>query len=131
MGAPWQRALPGGATVPPRVQLSWLPRRAPRSHGPRLAPPLAPASGTNDPVHELPSLHAAPVTAMRYNEPADTVISTDAKGEWVAPETCGGWGAGFTVSGGQHALGCVVAARVLRGRTSFRCASALRARAQA
>jgi peptidylprolyl isomerase domain and WD repeat-containing protein 1 len=37
-------------------------------------------SGSNDALDTLPSLHAAPVTAMRYNEAADTVISSDGKG---------------------------------------------------
>ncbi|EFN51411.1 hypothetical protein CHLNCDRAFT_28079, partial [Chlorella variabilis] len=37
-------------------------------------------SASNEPVDELPSLHSEPVTAMRYNEAADAVISTDAKG---------------------------------------------------
>ena len=37
-------------------------------------------SGSNDPLDSLPSLHAAPVTAMRFSEPHGTVISTDQKG---------------------------------------------------
>lgn len=52
----------------------------------RCRRPLLPSlrSGTNDALQELPSLHAAPVTAMKYNEAANCVISTDAKGaEWV------------------------------------------------
>ena len=64
----------------------------PRFPSPPL--PSPPPSGSNDPLHELPSLHAAPVTAMRYNEPADTVISTDAKGGWV-DVGCGMWDVGF------------------------------------
>lgn len=73
-------------------------------HWPRLtaALPLSPAlllfSGSNEPLDTLPSLHAAPVTAMRYNEAADTVISTDGKGvieywsavSWVALNFGGG-----------------------------------------
>jgi hypothetical protein len=37
-------------------------------------------SGSNEPLDQLTSLHSAPVTALKYNEPADTVISTDSKG---------------------------------------------------
>lgn len=43
-------------------------------------PPVSACSGSNDPLDTLPSLHGAPVTAMRYNEAGDTVISSDAKG---------------------------------------------------
>ncbi len=37
-------------------------------------------SGSDDPVASSADVHRAPVVAMRYNEPHDTVISTDAKG---------------------------------------------------
>lgn len=37
-------------------------------------------SGSNDPLTSLSSLHRAPVTAMRYIAPFDTVVSADAKG---------------------------------------------------
>ena len=52
---------------------------------------LSLCSGSNDPTDTLPSLHAAPVTAMRYNEAADTVISCDGKGVieyWSAVSCC-------------------------------------------
>ena len=74
--------------VPVLVHASSQPQAA--SHaagraGPPPRPPAAPwppllCSGSNDPLDTLPSLHAAPVTALRYNEAADTVISTDGKG---------------------------------------------------
>ena len=41
-------------------------------------------SGSDDPVASSADVHRSPVVAMRYNEPHDTVISTDAKG--VQPE---------------------------------------------
>ena len=37
-------------------------------------------SGSDDPVASSADVHRSPVVAMRYNEPHDTVISTDAKG---------------------------------------------------
>lgn len=37
-------------------------------------------SSSEEPLDQLPSLHSAAVTAMRYNEQANTVISTDSKG---------------------------------------------------
>eukprot|EP00195_Chlamydomonas_chlamydogama_P017111 CAMPEP_0202896044 /NCGR_PEP_ID=MMETSP1392-20130828/5126_1 /ASSEMBLY_ACC=CAM_ASM_000868 /TAXON_ID=225041 /ORGANISM="Chlamydomonas chlamydogama, Strain SAG 11-48b" /LENGTH=643 /DNA_ID=CAMNT_0049581267 /DNA_START=76 /DNA_END=2003 /DNA_ORIENTATION=+ len=37
-------------------------------------------SGSNDPVQVLGGIHRTPVTAMRYNAPFETVISTDQKG---------------------------------------------------
>lgn len=41
------------------------------------------ASGSEEPVATLAALHSAPVTVMRYNAPANTVISSDSKGVWV------------------------------------------------
>ena len=36
--------------------------------------------GAGEPLAQLPSLHAVPVTALRYSEAAGCVISSDAKG---------------------------------------------------
>ena len=37
-------------------------------------------SGSDDPISSSSDVHRSPVVAMRYNEPHDTVISTDGKG---------------------------------------------------
>ena len=37
-------------------------------------------SGSDDPVASSADVHRSPVVALRYNEPHDTVISTDARG---------------------------------------------------
>jgi hypothetical protein len=39
------------------------------------------ASGSEEPISSLSSLHASPVAVMRFNAAANTVISSDAKGE--------------------------------------------------
>lgn len=41
-------------------------------------------SGSDDPVASSADVHRSPVVAMRYNEPYDTVISTDARGARTA-----------------------------------------------
>jgi peptidylprolyl isomerase domain and WD repeat-containing protein 1 len=38
------------------------------------------ASGSESPIATLEKLHTAPVKVMRFNAPANTVISSDAKG---------------------------------------------------
>jgi peptidylprolyl isomerase domain and WD repeat-containing protein 1 len=38
------------------------------------------ASGSEEPISTLDKLHTAPVKVMRFNAPANTVISSDAKG---------------------------------------------------
>lgn len=75
-------------------------------------------SGSNEPLDSLPSLHAAPVTAMRYSEPADAVISTDAKGviEYWSASTYQQPGEGLQFSfkldtGGAGRQGCLAACR--------------------
>jgi peptidylprolyl isomerase domain and WD repeat-containing protein 1 len=39
------------------------------------------ASGSEEPIASLSSLHASPVAVMRFNAAANTVISSDAKGK--------------------------------------------------
>lgn len=58
-------------------------------------------SGSNDPIDTLTSLHAAPVTAMRYSEHNNTVISADKKGGWA--EGWAGVGQGQIGRGSQGA----------------------------
>jgi peptidylprolyl isomerase domain and WD repeat-containing protein 1 len=38
------------------------------------------ASGSEEPIATLSTLHSSPVAVMRYNAPANTVISSDTKG---------------------------------------------------
>jgi peptidylprolyl isomerase domain and WD repeat-containing protein 1 len=42
------------------------------------------ASGSEEPIASLSSLHASPVAVMRFNAAANAVISSDAKGKSVS-----------------------------------------------
>jgi hypothetical protein len=47
------------------------------------------ASGSEEPIASLSSIHASPVAVMRFNAAANAVISSDAKGELGG--TCSLW----------------------------------------
>lgn len=95
--------VPGGAQITRRMLPCPAPQRGDAKTKLAVSDLDSPAvhiydlkSGSNDPIDTLTSLHAAPVTAMRYSERHNTVISADKKGGWAE-----GWaGVGRDGSGG-------------------------------
>jgi hypothetical protein len=58
-------------------------------------------SGSNEAIDTL-NLHSMPVTAMRFNEPHDTVISADKRGRGQQPEGQGRVSQWRNAAGARH-----------------------------